>query len=185
MSFWCINGVTITPCPHWVRETVNTFAEKKQKQINPEMWGSTGGLDPLPPVVEPPYPRPFFPSLPPPPFPRPLFPYFFRVPPPKILIFYPRPRPYDPRPPPISKGQCPSFILLSHHTGPYGIWYFINWSVTQSNLFNPFDTIYQCTTTLEYKHNQIELWSSMSRALFWCLGLGIQCSAIKRSSACN
>ena len=54
--------------------------------------GGGGGSGPPTPGVEPPYPRPIFP-----PYPRPLFfPIIFRVPPPQIKIF--RPRPSDPVP---------------------------------------------------------------------------------------
>ena len=71
------------------------------------MWGRTGGLNPLPPGFNPPPPypaRPNFSSLPPPLF---FLIFFFRVPPPKIPIFCPRPRPSDPRPPPIFRQKPP------------------------------------------------------------------------------
>ena len=57
--------------------------------------GGQGGLDPLPPGFNP-YPRPFFPSLPPPIF---FLIFFFGYPRPKFRFFAPHPRPSAPPPP--------------------------------------------------------------------------------------
>ena len=66
--------------------------------------GGGGGLDPLPRGSTLHTPAQIFP-----PYPRPLFsPIFFQVPPPKIPIFCPRPRPSDPRATPIYR-QRPAF----------------------------------------------------------------------------